>query len=157
MQCHFPPFHTDPLIRICDPDRIRVRPQMCLHTAIIVRSQYVGNPVVEKMAFNEALLLFICFWLHWRRLHLARARRRRIAAAQTLSLQSWYRAPTYRSGTWSFTLLLRQHYVYFKGIGWKEESGQSLGLHRSIRTLCQARMIPILKWILHKSRYFALT
>ena len=38
------------------------------------------------MAFNEALLLFIFFWLRWRRLRLARARRRRIAAAQSIEL-----------------------------------------------------------------------
>ena len=38
------------------------------------------------MAFNEALLLFIFFWLRWRRLHLARARIRRIPAAQSIEL-----------------------------------------------------------------------
>ena len=54
---------------------------MCIHTAIIG-----GNPVVEKMAFNEALLLFIFFWLHWRRLRLAQAGRRRIAAVQSIEL-----------------------------------------------------------------------
>ena len=59
--------------------------QMCVHT-VIVWHQYVGNPVVEKMAFNEALLLFIFFWLRWRRLRLARARRWRITAAQSIEL-----------------------------------------------------------------------
>ena len=38
------------------------------------------------MAFNKTLLLFIFFWLRWRRLRLARARRRRIAAAQSIEL-----------------------------------------------------------------------
>ena len=46
----------------------------------------MGNPVVEKMAFNEELLLFTFFWLCRRRLRLARARRRRIAAAQSIEL-----------------------------------------------------------------------
>ncbi len=46
----------------------------------------MGNPVVEKMAFNEELLLFTFFWLCRRRLRLARARRRRIAAAQSIKL-----------------------------------------------------------------------
>ena len=59
--------------------------QMCVHTAIIAWCQYVGNPV-EKMAFNEALLLFIFFWVRWRRLCLARARIRRIPAAQSIEL-----------------------------------------------------------------------
>ena len=54
--------------------------QMCVHTAIIVWCQYAGNPVVEKMAFHGALLLFIFFWLRWRRLRLARARIRKIPA-----------------------------------------------------------------------------
>ena len=60
--------------------------QMCVHTAIIAWCQYAGNPVVEKTAFNEALLLFIFFWLRWRRLRLARARIRRIPAAQSIEL-----------------------------------------------------------------------
>lgn len=59
---------------------------MCVHMAIVAWHQYVGNPVVEKMAFNEALLLFIFFSLHWRRLRLAQARRRRIAAALSTEL-----------------------------------------------------------------------
>ena len=54
--------------------------------AIIAWRQFVGNLVVEKMAFNEALLLFTFFWLRWRRLRLARARRQRIAAAQSIEL-----------------------------------------------------------------------
>ena len=41
---------------------------------------------IQKMAFNEALLLFIFFWLRWRRLRLARARIRRIPAAQSIEL-----------------------------------------------------------------------
>ena len=44
------------------------------------------NLVVEKMEYNEALLLFTFFWLRWRRLRLAQARRRRIAAAQSIEL-----------------------------------------------------------------------
>ena len=38
------------------------------------------------MAFKEVLLLFIFLWLCWRRLRLARARRRSIAAAQSYEL-----------------------------------------------------------------------
>ena len=61
--------------------------QMCVHTGnIAVRRQYVGNPVVEKMAFNEVLLLFIFFWLRWRRLRLAQARIRRTQVAQSNEL-----------------------------------------------------------------------
>ena len=84
--CFFTPLSHGPL----NPDlRSGSNPgstQMCVHTAIIAWRQYVGNLVVEKMAFNEALLLFIFFWLRWRRLRLARARRRRIAAAQSIEL-----------------------------------------------------------------------
>ena len=40
----------------------------------------------HKMAFNEALLLFILFWLRWSRLRLALARIRRIPAAQSIEL-----------------------------------------------------------------------
>ena len=46
------------------------------------------------MLFIEALLLFILFWLRWRRLLLARARRQRITAAQGIELAvvvlQWY-------------------------------------------------------------------
>ena len=61
--------------------------QMCVHTGnIAMRRQYVGNPIVEKMAFNETLLVFIFFWLRWRRLRLARARIRSTQAVQSNEL-----------------------------------------------------------------------
>ena len=59
---------------------------MYIHTAIIERCQYVGTPVVEKMAFKEALLFVHRSQLRWSRLRLARARIRRIAEAQSIEL-----------------------------------------------------------------------
>ena len=114
--------------------------QMYVHTAIIAWRQYVGNPVVEKMAFNEALLLFIFFWLRWRRLRLARARRRRIAAAQSIELAvviAQWRLTSHVAISVALRLLQ----------GLKEEPGRRQGVHRSIRTLCQAGVTPILKRI----------
>ena len=85
-QVLYHPFHTDPLIRIRDPDRIQVQPRCAFTRQYSCVMSVHGKSSCRENGVQRSTSFVHPFWLRWRRLRLARARIRRVAAAQSIEL-----------------------------------------------------------------------
>ena len=111
-------------------DYIQIWPRFAftrVHGDKCVTSSTCENPVLENGVIQQSVSFVGCAqddytWIRLddvgKQLHKA------------LDLQSWC-----HGGAWSCALLLHRHFISCKEIGWKEDSGWSLGAHPSFKTL----------------------